>query len=142
MSSPARMVCAVDPQEHPPLDLAWFLAVVGLVRLPAFAWGLGTAIGELPPFFAARAARLAGEEDEGHLDVMKLAEKADRDGLATLQFSDRAMVVSYRMMRHLGFWGIMLLASVRAGPVHLRLLHQDSQRRGRVCRAADPEPAL
>ena len=84
------------------------------VRLPAFAWGLGTAIGELPPFFAARAARLAGEEDEGHHDVMKLAEKADRDGLGTLELSERAMVISYRVMKHLGFVGIMLLASVRA----------------------------
>jgi vacuole membrane protein 1 len=82
------------------------------VRLPAFAWGLGTAIGELPPFFAARAARLAGEEDAGHLDLLALAERAGRDGLQTLSWGERATVVSYWTMKRLGFAGIMLLASV------------------------------
>jgi hypothetical protein len=32
-----------------------------LIALEAFLWGAGTAIGELPPYFVARAARLAGE---------------------------------------------------------------------------------
>ena len=27
-------------------------------------WGAGTALGELPPYFMARAARLSGEEPE------------------------------------------------------------------------------
>ena len=27
-------------------------------------WGAGTALGELPPYFVARAHRLAGEEEE------------------------------------------------------------------------------
>ena len=30
------------------------------VRVEAFCWGAGTAIGELPPYFMARAARLSG----------------------------------------------------------------------------------
>jgi len=30
------------------------------VALEAFLWGLGTAIGELPPYFVARAASKAG----------------------------------------------------------------------------------
>ena len=30
------------------------------VRVEAFCWGMGTAIGELPPYFMARAARLSG----------------------------------------------------------------------------------
>ena len=32
------------------------------MRLEAFCWGAGTAIGELPPYFMARAARLSGSE--------------------------------------------------------------------------------
>jgi len=34
------------------------------VILEAFLWGLGTAIGELPPYFVARAASIAGETHE------------------------------------------------------------------------------
>lgn len=30
------------------------------VRLEAMCWGAGTALGELPPYFMARAARLSG----------------------------------------------------------------------------------
>jgi len=32
-----------------------------LVAFEAFLWGAGTAIGELPPYFVARAAKLAGD---------------------------------------------------------------------------------
>ena len=31
------------------------------VRFPAMCWGAGTALGELPPYFMARAARLTGK---------------------------------------------------------------------------------
>lgn len=31
------------------------------VEFPALCWGFGTAIGELPPYFVARAARISGE---------------------------------------------------------------------------------
>jgi hypothetical protein len=34
------------------------------VIIEAFLWGLGTAIGELPPYFVARAASLAGRKSE------------------------------------------------------------------------------
>lgn len=32
--------------------------------IEAFLWGFGTAIGELPPYFVARAAAEAGKVDE------------------------------------------------------------------------------
>ena len=35
-------------------------AILSKVRVEAFCWGAGTAIGELPPYFMARAARLSG----------------------------------------------------------------------------------
>jgi hypothetical protein len=34
------------------------------VIIEAFLWGFGTAIGELPPYFVARAASMAGETNE------------------------------------------------------------------------------
>ncbi len=40
-----------------------FWNVVAQVELEAFLWGLGTAIGELPPYFVALAHAKAGEHD-------------------------------------------------------------------------------
>ena len=37
-----------------------FLAVI----LEASLWGLGTAIGELPPYFVAKAAAISGKNDK------------------------------------------------------------------------------
>jgi hypothetical protein len=34
------------------------------VQLECLMWGAGTAFGELPPYFMARAARLSGEEPD------------------------------------------------------------------------------
>lgn len=41
-----------------------FLTIYKAVILEAFLWGLGTAIGELPPYFVARAAAEAGGTSE------------------------------------------------------------------------------
>jgi len=38
--------------------------------LEAFLWGAGTAIGELPPYFVARAASAAGGIDEELEDIL------------------------------------------------------------------------
>ena len=35
--------------------------IMAKVRFPAMCWGAGTALGELPPYFMARAARLTGK---------------------------------------------------------------------------------
>jgi hypothetical protein len=41
-----------------------FLSIYQAVIIEAFLWGLGTAIGELPPYFVSRAASLAGKQHE------------------------------------------------------------------------------
>lgn len=41
-----------------------FWAVYKAVALEAFLWGAGTCIGELPPYFVARAASVAGKTPE------------------------------------------------------------------------------
>ena len=40
------------------------------VIIEAFFWGLGTAIGELPPYFVSRAASLAGNKTEEIKELM------------------------------------------------------------------------
>lgn len=46
------------------------------VIIEAFLWGLGTAIGELPPYFVARAASLAGKQ---HEELEEMLENTNRD---------------------------------------------------------------
>ncbi|CAL1529190.1 unnamed protein product [Lymnaea stagnalis] len=60
---PTEIICPVK-QETQEMSL-W--TIMSKVRLEAIMWGAGTAIGELPPYFMARAARLSGtdlEDDE------------------------------------------------------------------------------
>jgi len=45
------------------------------VFLPAFIWGAGTALGELPPYFVARAASMAGNRAEELDEVLGKSEK-------------------------------------------------------------------
>lgn len=44
------------------------------VRLEAFMWGAGTALGELPPYFMARAARLSGYDPDDEDDLKAFEE--------------------------------------------------------------------
>ena len=41
------------------------------IWLEAFIWGTGTAIGELPPYFVAKAASMAGEKSDEVEELMQ-----------------------------------------------------------------------
>jgi hypothetical protein len=41
-----------------------FLTIYKAVCLEAFLWGAGTCLGELPPYFVAKAASMAGNTSE------------------------------------------------------------------------------
>jgi hypothetical protein len=50
--------------------------ILSKVRVEAFCWGVGTALGELPPYFMARAHRLSGyDPDEEEDEYLQLQEK-------------------------------------------------------------------
>jgi hypothetical protein len=53
-------------------DATSFLAIVLKVAWPCFLWGFGTSLGELPPYFIARAARKAGEALEELAEVTEI----------------------------------------------------------------------
>lgn len=82
------------------------------VRLEAFLWGAGTALGELPPYFMAKAARLSGYDPE---DAEELAEfealKAKRNA-GNLSLVDRGKLFMERVVERIGFLGILACASV------------------------------
>lgn len=51
--------------------------IISKVRLEACMWGAGTAIGELPPYFMARAARLSGANPDDE-DYQRFEEMLDQ----------------------------------------------------------------
>uniref|UniRef100_A0A4W5NDL8 Vacuole membrane protein 1 n=1 Tax=Hucho hucho TaxID=62062 RepID=A0A4W5NDL8_9TELE len=101
---PEQIIC---PQEEGGISL-W--TIVSKVRLEACMWGAGTAIGELPPYFMARAARLSGEEpdDEDYEEFGELLEQAE----TPQDFATRAKLAVQKMVERVGFFGILACASI------------------------------
>ncbi|XP_075445776.1 vacuole membrane protein 1 isoform X5 [Ascaphus truei] len=72
--------------------------------------GAGTAIGELPPYFMARAARLSGAEpdDEEYEEFEEMLEHAE----TAQDFASRAKLAVQNMVQKIGFLGILACASI------------------------------
>ncbi|XP_069003131.1 vacuole membrane protein 1-like isoform X2 [Embiotoca jacksoni] len=84
--------------------------IISKVRLEACMWGAGTAIGELPPYFMARAARLSGAEPDDE-DYQKFEEMLDQTESAQ-DFATRAKVAVQKLIQKVGFFGILACASI------------------------------
>lgn len=75
-----------------------------LVSAQCMLWGIGTAIGELPPYLVSRAARLGGSKDSDyHAEIDEAREKSDL-------FSKMKIWTIDFTQKH-GFLGVFLLAS-------------------------------
>ncbi|XP_064425050.1 vacuole membrane protein 1 isoform X3 [Latimeria chalumnae] len=72
--------------------------------------GAGTAIGELPPYFMARAARLSGAEtdDEDYEEFEEMLERAQD----AQDFATRAKLAVQNLVQKVGFFGILACASI------------------------------
>ncbi|XP_015786529.1 vacuole membrane protein 1 [Tetranychus urticae] len=66
---PDEIVCPDLPDSRP--VSVW--DIISKVRLEAFMWGAGTALGELPPYFMAKVKRLSGRTIE-ELETQELLE--------------------------------------------------------------------
>jgi len=99
------LACNHPPPAQPILYLE-ILQLINIVKWESFCWGAGTAIGELPPYFLAKAAALAGEKVEGSEVFAEIKHEKDKSLTARVQ----AFCVS--IMKSTGFFGILLLASV------------------------------
>lgn len=95
------------------------------VRLEAFMWGAGTALGELPPYFISRAHRLAGDSQNDMLEEFEeledLVPELENDGTEQqpqAQNRRRQSVASsvkgnmIHFMKRMGFLGILACASI------------------------------
>jgi len=98
---------------HPGVELTiWKIA--DKVKWEAFFCGFGTALGELPPYFVARAAALAGKEDDEDEseDAFAEIEELERRPLSELRYLDWAKLYILKLLRGYGFVGIVICASV------------------------------
>ena len=84
------------------------LSICSKVAWETFAWGAGTALGELPPYFVARAAAIAGrsEEDIDHIEAIRDTPSSKR----TLW--ERVQLAMFELMHRFGFFGILAAASI------------------------------
>nr|XP_033778713.1 vacuole membrane protein 1 [Geotrypetes seraphini]XP_033778714.1 vacuole membrane protein 1 [Geotrypetes seraphini]XP_033778715.1 vacuole membrane protein 1 [Geotrypetes seraphini] len=84
--------------------------IISKVRLEACMWGAGTAIGELPPYFMARAARLSGAEpdDQEYEEFEEMLEHAE----AAQDYASRAKLAVQNLVQKVGFLGILACASI------------------------------
>ncbi|CAB3222207.1 unnamed protein product [Arctia plantaginis] len=93
---PNDIIC---PAEIDPNNVVSIWNIMSKVRVESMMWGIGTALGELPPYFMARAARLSGG------GVAELSAKDDsRTG--------RAKQMVQKLVQKVGFAGILACASV------------------------------
>ena len=59
------------------VDPRWVASIWNImskVRIESMMWGAGTALGELPPYFMARAARLSGYDPDDEDDLAEFEE--------------------------------------------------------------------
>jgi hypothetical protein len=83
-----------------------FWTILLNVQLEAFMWGLGTAIGELPPYFMAKAAAESGKTTEEIEELREIEEKNSK-GLM-----DKMKSFLYAHLKRHGFITVLLAASV------------------------------
>lgn len=101
-------------------------SIMSKVRLEAFMWGAGTALGELPPYFISRAHRLAAiqggndsEPNETLEEIQDLVSDGDQQPRAT-ESSKNVFDSFFRatksklilLIKRMGFFGILACASI------------------------------
>jgi len=105
-----RIVCPDEPATGFVPSL-W--SIMTKVRLESFLWGAGTALGELPPYFMARAARLSGYDPDDAEDLQRFEELQKKRELGErLNIFDKIKLAMERIVERIGFLGILACASV------------------------------
>ncbi|MBN3285226.1 VMP1 protein, partial [Polyodon spathula] len=105
---PEKIICPDEEGLEAGAISLW--TIISKVRLEACMWGAGTAIGELPPYFMARAARMSGAEpdDEDYEEFEEMLEHTQ----SAQDFVSRAKLAVQNMVQKVGFFGILACASI------------------------------
>lgn len=96
---PNEIICPTDIDPNSTVTI-W--KIMAKVRVESMMWGFGTALGELPPYFMARASRLSGQGGGGE------APDAPDDSTTT----GRAKIMVLKLVQRVGFMGILACASI------------------------------
>ena len=104
LEGPDAMVC---PPVGSVKEAVTFMRILVKVLPACFLWGAGTAIGELPPYFVSRAARLSGQK-LAELDELEEEDRGER----VPSTMDRVKLVLFHALQSWGFWAIVVCASV------------------------------
>ncbi|CAO3599978.1 unnamed protein product [Absidia cylindrospora] len=83
-------------------------AIYQCIALETLAWGIGTALGELPPYFMARTVALSGGKNQAVTEFEISLTKLPQD--RTLK--EFISFYLYSGMKRLGFFGILVFASI------------------------------
>lgn len=87
--------------------------IMSKIRWESLAWGFGTALGELPPYFMARAARITGMDvDEEMEEFTQLLQRKKKVDPSTLSLMERGKLWMEDLVEKVGFWGILACASI------------------------------
>lgn len=84
-----------------------FFGIFCKVFWPAFLWGAGTAMGEIPPYAVSRAARLANEVDSEFAEMME----GEDDDSATSKLFHQMKDWMFEYLNRWGFWAILAFAA-------------------------------
>ncbi|KAK9500720.1 hypothetical protein O3M35_001932 [Rhynocoris fuscipes] len=103
------------------VDQSWAVSIWNIMRkihLEAIMWGAGTALGELPPYFMAKAARLSGhdpdddDDDDGDLKEFEELQKKKRENPENMNMLEKAKIMIEELVNKVGFFGILVCASI------------------------------
>ncbi|XP_064612246.1 vacuole membrane protein 1-like [Liolophura sinensis] len=105
---PKEILC--PPGESSAISL-W--TIMSKVRMEAIMWGAGTAIGELPPYFMARAARLSGQEiEDEELEELEDLIIERKQHPEELSLPEKLKLGVHNLVQRVGFFGILACASI------------------------------
>ena len=127
---PTTFVCLseVDPKDinFTPIDFIFgdvsFLNVFLKIALPCIVWGAGTAVGEIPPYWVSRAARLAGKRNQEFEEIMSTASSSSSPSSSSSSEASSSSSSSWDLVRRMkdwmvdflqrhGFWGVLLMSA-------------------------------
>ncbi|XP_058463343.1 vacuole membrane protein 1 [Malaya genurostris] len=105
---PNEIVCP-DDENCSVMPSIW--NIMAKVRFEAFLWGAGTALGELPPYFMAKASRLSGTDQNDPMNQIEELLERKQHG-EKLNLFERGKVMMEKFVEKVGFMGILLCASI------------------------------
>ncbi|KAH8276026.1 hypothetical protein KR018_012524 [Drosophila ironensis] len=106
---PDDIICPDEPYDKRVPNI-W--SIMSKVRMEAFLWGAGTALGELPPYFMAKAARLSGYDPDDAEELAEFEALNAKRHEKNLSLVDKGKLFMERVVERVGFFGILACASI------------------------------